>query len=256
MILFCSHATALEPQWQLGAGIGAVDLRLYPGSKESKIYVLPVPYFTYTSSILEISHGIRGLLPSNSDWYVDFSADFGLPVNSDDSSARAGMPDLDATLQIGPSLEYSITGSRTGAQEFRLELPLRTAISIDADQQGNEGWILEPRLVYEKRRIGRSGLYAKAKAGLRYATQDYHAYYYDVDPAYVTPQRSLFESEKGYSGLVIDLHATWRQNDVLFWGILRYQNLNHSAIENSPLVEDKDYYFMGIGITWILAASL
>ena len=255
IISFYSNALAQEKQWQLGAGVGALDFNLYPGSRQTKTYVLPLPYFTYRSEFLEIDRGIRGLFPSDSDWYIDVSADFGLPVDSDDSQVRKGMTNLDAILQIGPSLEYTIMGKRNTKNEFRLELPLRTAIAVDIDNQTNEGWILEPRLVYEKQRSGRSGLFAKARVGLRFATQSYHAYYYDVKSEFVTPQRSAFESDKGYSGLVMDFRAAWRQNDVLFWGILRYQNIDHTAFEDSPLVEDNNYYFMGFGITWILAAS-
>ena len=114
---------------------------------------------------------------------------------------------------------------------------------------------LTPRLVYEKRRVGRTGLSAKARLGIRYATQDYHAYYYDVTSAEATPQRSVFESTKGYSGYVANLSVAWREDDVLFWGLLRYQNLTNAVYENSPLVKDDDYYFIGVGVTWILASS-
>lgn len=251
----CTNVFAQKAQWELGAGVGALDLRLYPGSRQTKTYVLPLPYFMLRSKYLEIDRGIRGLLPSDSDWHLDISADFGLPVDSDDSRVRTGMPDLDAVIQLGPSAEYSILGKRNTQKEFRLELPLRTAIAFGDEHIGNEGWLIEPRLVYEHRRMTRYGLYAKARAGLRYATQDYHAYYYDVAPAFVTPERSLFESDKGYSGFVLDLRAAWRQGDVIFWGIARYQNLSGAVYVNSPLVEDKDYFFVGVGVAWVLAGS-
>lgn len=246
---------AQQPEWQLGAGVGAIDFRLYPGSRDSKTYVLPLPYFTYMSAILEFDRGLRGIIPSDSNWYLDFSADFAVPVKSTDSAARAGMPNLDAMIQIGPSLEYTIDGKRFSPQEFRLEIPWRSANAIDIDHQTNEGWILEPRLVYEKRRIGRSGLYVKSRVGLRYASREYHGYYYDVDTSYITPQRPQYQADQGYSGLVVDASATWRQDNVLYWGIIRYENLHHSVIEDSPLVEDNHYYFLGLGITWIIAAS-
>lgn len=252
---FCSSVFAQKTQWELGAGVSALDFQLYPGSRQTKTYVLPLPYFTLRSKYLEIDRGIRGLLPSDSDWYLDISADFGLPVDSDDSLARTDMSDLDAIIQLGPSLEYSLHGGRNQAKEFRLELPLRTAISLNSDHLSNEGWLLEPRLVYENRRTGRSGLFAKVRAGLRFATQDYHAYYYDVAPEFVTPQRSLFESEKGYSGFVLDLRASWRQDDIVFWGMVRHLNLNNAVFEDSPLVEDNKYYFVAIGVTWVLAGN-
>lgn len=254
-MLCYTSVSAQETRWELGAGVGALDFRLYPGSRQSKIYALPLPYFTLRSKYLEIDRGIRGLLPSNSDWYLDISADFGVPVDSEDSPVRTGMPNLDVIIQAGPSLQYSITGGYKQLREFRLELPLRTAISVDTDHLGNEGWIFEPRLVYEKRRDGRSGLFAKARAGFRFATQEYHAYYYDVTPEFVTPQRSLFESDKGYGGFVLDLRVSWRQDDIVLWGMVRYQNLINSVFENSPLVEDTNYYFVAAGISWVFAGN-
>ena len=256
LTVFCSNVFAIEEQWQLGGGIGVLDFRLYPGSRQTKTYVLPLPYFTYQSEYLEIDRGIRGIfsLDPDSDWYMDISADFGVPVDSKDSAVRAGMKNLDAIIQFGPSAKYTLRGHRSAERELRLEFPLRTAISVDIQNPRNEGWILEPRLVYEKRRAGNTGLYAKARLGLRYASQDYHSFYYDVTPSDVTPQRSAFETDKGYSGLLVDLRAAWRKDDILYWGIIRYQNLNNAVYENSPLVEDNDYYFIGVGITWILAA--
>ena len=256
--LMYSHFTlaaepAIKTEWELGASLAALDFRLYPGSRQTKTYVLPLPYFTLRSQYLEIDRGIRGLLPLGPDWHLDISADLGLPVDSDDSRVRAGMPDLDAIVQLGPSLEYSMLGGRHQPRELRLELPLRAAIALNLDKTGDEGWLFEPRLVYEMRRTGRSGLFAKVKAGVRYASADYHAYYYDVAPAFVTPQRAGFESDKGYSGFVLDVHASWRQDNILFWGIVRYQNLGGAVFEHSPLVEDKNYYLAVLGVSWIFA---
>ena len=254
-VFFCSITHAQKNLWELGGAAGAFDFRLYPGSSQSKSYLLPLPYFTFRSKYLEIDRGIRGILPAGSHWHLDLSADFGLPVDSSDSDVRAGMPNLDAVLQIGPSLEYSIIGEINSPRQFRLELPLRTAISIDKDNTANEGWLIEPRLVYELRRTGRTGLFAKVRAGIRYASQDYHAYYYNVDPQFVTPERDFFQSEKGYSGFVLDLRSAWREDDLIFWGLIRYQNLQGAEYENSPLVEDTSYYFIGLGVTWVFAGN-
>lgn len=242
-------------EWELGAGLSIINFRLYPGAGQSKTYVLPLPYFTLRSKYLEIDRGIRGFLPSHSDWYLDISADFALPVDSDASRLRAGMPDLDAIVQFGPSLQYSLFGARHLQREFRLELPLRAAIVLDAKTPGNEGWLFEPELVYEHRRQGRSGLAVKAGVGLRYATRDYYGYYYDVTPAYASVQRPAFTAEKGYGGFVLELSTSWRQADVIVWSIVRYQNLSGAIYEDSPLVEDKNYYFAMVGISWILSSS-
>ena len=243
-------------EWQLGAGIAAFNLNLYPGSTDTKNYVLPIPYFTLVSEKLEIDRGIRGFLFKSDDVVLDVSADFGIPVDSDDSSARIGMPDLDAVLQLGPSLEFLLTELRRDQIDVRFELPLRAAIASDLKHSSNEGWLMEPRFSIEKRRILKSGMAMKFTLGLKYATRDFHAYYYDVDPGFSTATRPAYASEKGYGGSFAKLRASWREGDWIWWTLLRYQNLNGAIFENSPLVEEKDYYLFGVGFAWIFAQNL
>lgn len=254
-LMFSNSLLAEETVWELGGGIGGLGFRLYPGSSQSNSYVLPLPYFTLRSKYFEIDRGIRGLVPSNSDWRIDISADFGLPVNSADSFVREGMPDLDPIIQIGPSLEYSFTGRPTSSPELRFEMPLRSAIAINSNGIDTVGWLTEPRLVYEQRRAGRSGIFYKVRAGLKYASTQQNAYYYAVSSDFVTAERALFEASNGYSGFVLDVRTAWREKDVIFWWLARYQNLTGAVFEDSPLVEDKNYFLMGVGITWLLMGS-
>jgi len=243
-------------EWQLGAGIAAFNFNLYPGSTDTKNYVLPIPYFTLVSEKLEIGRGIRGFLFKSDDVVLDVSADFGIPVDSDDSSVRIGMPDLDAVLQLGPSLEFLLTELRRDQIDVRFELPLRAAISSDMKHSSNEGWLMEPRFSIEKRRIFKSGLAMKFTLGLKYATRDFHAYYYDVDSSFSTATRPAYASEKGFGGSFAKLRASWREGDWIWWTLLRYQNLYGAVFENSPLVEEKDYYLFGVGFAWVFAQSL
>ncbi|MDH5386981.1 MAG: MipA/OmpV family protein [Gammaproteobacteria bacterium] len=253
---YCSASISKEIAWQLGAGIAEFNLNLYPGSTDTKNYILPIPYFTLVSEKLEIGRGIRGFLFKSDDVVLDLSADFGIPVDSDDSGVRIGMPDLDAVLQIGPSLEFLLTELRRDQIDVRFELPLRAAIASDIKHTSNEGWIMEPRFSIEKRRILKSGLAMKFTAGLKYATQDFHAYYYDVDPGFSTATRPAYASEKGYGGSFAKIRASWREGDWIWWTLLRYQNLNGAVFEDSPLVEQKDYYLIGVGFAWIFAQNL
>ena len=243
-------------EWQLGAGIAAFNFNLYPGSTDTKNYVLPIPYFTLVSEKLEIGRGIRGFLFKSDDVVLDVSADFGIPVDSDDSSVRIGMPDLDAVLQLGPSLEFLLTELRRDQIDVRFELPLRAAISSDMKHSSNEGWLMEPRFSIEKRRIFKSGLAMKFTLGLKYATRDFHAYYYDVDSSFSTATRPAYASEKGFGGSFAKLRASWREGDWIWWTLLRYQNLYGAVFENSPLVEEKDYYLFGVGFAWVFAQNL
>ncbi|MCK4704760.1 MAG: MipA/OmpV family protein, partial [Gammaproteobacteria bacterium] len=198
----------------------------------------------------------RGFLFKSDSVVLDISADFGIPVDSDDSSVRIGMPDLDAVLQLGPSLEFLLTELRRDKIDVRFELPLRAAIASDIKHTSNEGWIMEPRFSIEKRRMLKSGLAMKFTVGLKYLTQDFYAYYYDVDPGFSTTTRPAYASEKGYGGSFAKVRASWREGDWIWWTLLRYQNLNGAVFENSPLVEEKNYYLFGVGFAWVFAQNL
>lgn len=254
-IFYSTGVISKETEWQLGTGIALFNLNLYPGSADSKNYIFPIPYFTLVSEKLEIDRGIRGFLFKSERIVLDISADFGVPVESDDSTARFGMPDLNSVLQIGPSFEFLFTEPKRNKLDTRFELPLRATISSDIKHSNHEGWITEPRFSIEKRRIKKSGLAMKFTVGVKYAARGYHAYYYDVDPAFSTALRPAFRSNKGYGGSFAKIRASWRTGDWVWWTLLRYQNLNGAVFEESPLVEKKDYYLIGIGFAWVFAQN-
>ena len=156
---------------------------------------------------------------------IDLSADFGVPVNSQDSIARQGMPDLDLVIQIGPSVEITLAGGRFKPSHTRLEFPLRAAVATDFRSAQHVGWIFEPRLTYETRRPYKTGFAYLISGGLRFSTQELHKYYYDVKPEYATVTRPAYESAAGYSGLFVDYIANWRTDNLIYFAVLRYQNL-------------------------------
>jgi outer membrane protein len=255
--VYCTHSCYAEGiEWELGAGVAGFDIPLYVGSDQNKQYLFPVPYVKLKTDYLEIDEGVRGFLFSSPSMRIDISAGLGVPVRSQDSVARQGMPNLKTVLQLGPSLEITMSGSRSGLDELRLEFPVRGAIATDIKHNEGVGWIFEPRFTYEKRQVNKQGLAYSATIGLRYATSEYHAYYYDVDSVYATAQRPAFSSDKGYSGLITNFVVSWRDDDFLYWWVLRYRNLNNAVYENSPLVEVKDYYSFGVGVTWLFASSM
>ena len=231
------------------------NLNLYPGSSDTKNYLLPLPYFTLLAKKLEIDRGIRGFLFTSERVVLDISGDFGIPVDSDDSQVRVGMPDLDTVLQAGPSLEVLLADFRDDQVDLHFELPLRAVIATDIKHTTHEGWLLEPRFTVEKRRLNKAGLSMKFMLGLKYGTQDFHAYYYDVDPVFANASRPAYAAEKGYGGSFAKLSASWREGNWLWWTILWYQNLNGAVFADSPLVEQKDYYLLGVGFAWVFAQN-
>lgn len=245
-----------KAEWSLGLGLGAFDYLLYPGAVTNKRFILPVPYFTYRSPRFEIDRGFRSFLYDSREMVIDISADFGLPVDSEDTLARKGMPDLDLMLQLGPSLEFKLNDKNKSYVDARFEIPIRVAVVTDLPDVDNIGYLIEPRFSFDHRRSANAPVAHKTTIGIKFATQDFHAYYYDVEPQYATPVRPAYKSDAGFGGSFIKYRISYRSKDYIYWMFLRYQSLRGAEFEDSPLVLKNDYYFIGIGFSWIFANSL
>lgn len=255
-VLYAAGSQAQDMRWEAGVGLVGVNLPLYPGSSQNAGYLIPFPYLRLESEYLDIDQGLESKLFRSNKVRFSLSGGLGVPVNSAASTARAGMPDLDLVLQLGPSLDVIFDKRSQGAREFRLELPVRLAVATDFSSARSAGWLFEPRLVYESKRKQKAGWAYEYTAGLRFATDSYHGYYYNVDPQYATATRPEYRASGGYSGLFTDLIASWRKRSLIYFAWVRYQYLGGVQYEDSPLFEDDNYWFLGIGVNWIYAESL
>ena len=254
-LIMSGSVCADKSQWELGIGLAALDIPFYPGSSQSKTYFVPVPHVLYRSENIEVDNGLQATFLKTQKVRIDISADFGVPVNSEDSTVRQGMPDIDLVIQIGPSVEITLAGGRFKPSHTRLEFPVRAALSTDFSSAQHVGWIFEPRLSYETRRPEKTGFAYLLSGGLRFATEKYHDYYYGVDPAFATSNRPAFDAGQGYGGLFIDAIANWRTDNLIYFAFVRYLNLSGASFENSPLVEQNNYFFVGAGLTWVFARN-
>jgi len=245
-----------ETQWAMGIGLGVFNYNYYPGAEERNQFILPAPYFTYRSPKFEVDRGIKSFLYNGEVIVIDLSADFGLPVNSDDTIARKGMPDLDFVLQFGPSIEFLLNGRNKNYFDVRFEIPVRVAFTAEIGDVKNIGYLLETRFTLNHQRSSRSGLSHKATLGFKFATQDFNAYYYDVAAQYATPDRPEYESDAGFGGSFVNYRLSYHTGDFVYWTFVRYQSLRGAEFQNSPLVLQNDYYFLGIGFAWVFASSL
>ena len=251
-----AESTADETEWAMGVGLGVFDYHLYPGAKETNRLILPVPYFTFRSPKLEVDSGIKTFLYNSKTLVLDISADFGLPVDSDDTRARQSMPDLDFTLQLGPSVELLLNDKNVNYFDTRFEVPVRVAFASDFSDIEQIGYLLEPRFTFNHRRSTKTGLSHKATVGVKFATQDYHAYYYDVAAEFSNALRPEYKSEAGYGGSFAKYRLTYKTSNFVYWTFIRYQSLRGAVFEDSPLVLQKDYFFVGLGFSWIFASSI
>ena len=118
------------PLWEAGAGVAAISFPDYRGSVRHRSYLLPVPVFSYRGEIFQVDREkIRGLLFKSARTELDISINGSVPIRSNGNPIRDGMPDLDPTLEIGPSLNVTLT--ETGRSKLALRLPLRAVIASD-----------------------------------------------------------------------------------------------------------------------------
>ncbi len=255
-LLLATQATRAEhqPLWELGAGISYLDLPDYRGSDERTTYIFPYPYFVYRGDRLQVGDGrIRGLLVERSIWQVDISINGTVPVNSSTNSARQGMPDLDASFEVGPSITISAVTDDLDRDVVRINLPVRYAAATNPslDVQG-VGWVFNPHVDYILR--GRNdGKFWRLtlSAGPIFATADYHDYYYGVEPQFATATRPEYAGKAGYSGTRLLASGFHQLTDSLFiGGFLRYDQLSEAAFEESPLMRREQSLMAGLALTW------
>ncbi len=257
IVLPTAHGQPL-PRWELGIAIGGLNLPYYRGSDIYRNYVTPFPYITYRGERLNIDRsGIQGHLFQSDRIKLDLSLAAGIPVSSDGDSPRAGMPDLDPTVELGPSLELNLWQLSHKRQSLWLKLPLRSAHSIGGDGIfKHRGWTFSPFLEYTAKSAIHDDWKGSLSVGPLYADRDYHNYFYEVMPAYVTTARSEYHASSGYSGARTTLSFRKSITKKLRLGLFaRFDTLKNTTFENSPLVSTKHYRALGFALIWMFSQS-
>ncbi len=252
-----SYAEEL-PLWEAGFGFTGLSLPDYRGSSEQRVYVLPLPYLVYRGEILRMDRkGLYGILFESERVRFNLSADGGVPVSSDKNSARKGMPNLDPTLQIGPSLEICISRRCDSDWIVQFRVPIRAVFASDFSYLSNIGFVMNPQLNFDFNNTGSDRRWSFGVAfGPLYATRQFHEYYYEVDPQYAVPgSRPAYYARGGYSGSLITLAASKRFDTIWFGAFARYDNLSGAVFSDSPLVKTKHSFMAGFGIAWVFGQS-
>lgn len=251
------HAAAAEkPLWELGAGISALSLPDYRGSDQSSLYAIPFPYLVYRGEFLKADrHGIRGTFFGSDRIELDLSLGASLPVNSDDNRARQGMPDLQPTVELGPSLDFNLWRTPDRRTRLDLRLPVRTAVTVKEGMR-DIGWVFSPRLNLDITDVaGIPGWNMGLLAGPMVGSERNHAYFYSVAPQYATASRPAFDAKGGYAGSQFMMTMSKRYPKYWLGAFVRWDSLKGAVFADSPLVKREDYFAAGVGIAWILGES-
>jgi outer membrane scaffolding protein for murein synthesis (MipA/OmpV family) len=159
------------------------------------------------------------------------------------------MPNLAPTFEIGPKL--GLTLARGSDWKLDLRLPLRAVFGVQGGVQ-SRGLTFSPVLNLDARMQGWNvGL----QGGPLAASRTYHAYYYNVDPAYATAQRPAYRADSGLAGWNATLSASRRLGDWWLAGFVRRDSLSGATFADSPLVTQRSQFIFGVAASWIFKVS-
>ncbi|MDQ6988766.1 MAG: MipA/OmpV family protein [Mariprofundaceae bacterium] len=252
--MFEHRAFAAEnlPLWELGLGGGGITLPQYMGSDESYSIPFVFPYIIYRGERWQVGQGgIQGKLFDNNQISFEMSMSVGLPVRSD-NQARAGMPDLLLTGEVGGKLNWYLHDSSSTGLIARF--PMRAVVNINAEYIG---WVADPVLSYRYYMPVEHGNFRTyIDLGLQYNSALYHDTYYGVDAIYATPDRAAYTAKQGLHSVFskVWLRYPYNKKTELF-ATLQARSLASGIVSDSPLVRDNTYKTLTLGAIWLFATS-
>ncbi len=262
LILICAGITpgpALGkqlPLWEAGLGGTALLMPDYRGSDEYRWYLLPFPFLTYRGDILKIDREqISGLLFKTNRLQLEMSFNGAVPVDSSKNKARQGMPNLDPTFEIGPSLQVMLAEDKNAEYKITLTFPIRAVFSTDFYGLKPAGWDFSPRFNIDQYNIGGKGWDFGLSIGPIFGDATYHNYYYQVDQAFATPDRPAYSAQAGYGGIQCALSLSKQFKKVLIGGFLRAESLQGAVFSDSPLVKTNTSFLAGLYFYWTFMKS-
>ncbi|MDP2008507.1 MAG: MipA/OmpV family protein [Rubrivivax sp.] len=245
-----AEAQAQAPLWELGLGAAALQVPHYRGSAQSHRWLLPTPYVVLRGEVFRADReGTRAVLFETARSHLDLSFDASPPTRSSDNRARDGMPDLAATVEVGP--KFNLVLGRGDGWKLDLRLPLRAAFAIDGGLQPL-GWTFAPVLHLDTRwqgwNLGLTG--GPLSAGRRF-----HAHFYDVTPAQATDTRPAYSASGGTAGWGLSLGASRRVGPWWVAGFVRHDDLAGARLRASPLVTQTRQFTLGLALSRVLWVS-
>lgn len=262
MILVLLAAAALparaaeRPLWELAVGAGVISLPYYRGAASNRTLPVPYVYPVYRGDFLKVDEeGVRGLFFESERVKLDISADGTVPGADEDVEGREGMPSLDPTVQVGPSLTVDLWRRAPHAQQVILTLPLRGVFTLDVSPE-YIGLAASPKVTYYRDasfagRQWRMG----ATGGIELGSTKLHDYFYTVEPAFETPGRPAFNADGGYAGTRFTLSVQSRRGNNWIGAFLRYDNISGAVFDDSPLARRSGNLSAGIVVGWFVARS-
>ena len=254
--LSVAAAEPAKPLFELGVAGGAGYVQDYPAADQNHGQFLALPFFAYRGKFLRSDEKglLRGRFIRTRSVELDVSISGSFAIDSDDNDARRGLPDLNYLGEVGPRLQITVARAARDAK-IDLELPLRAVFSTDLSDLQYRGVTFSPGLAYQNERFFGP---TQIKLGIAaiFATEELMAYFYEVEPRFVTPTRPAFAADAGYLGTQVEMLAS-RQLFSRVRGFLAGRITSHHGATNdgSPLFRDRTTASIGAGLVISLYQS-
>ena len=249
------HAGSL-PRWELGAGLGVLNISDYRGADTRSTYVLPAPYFVYRGSILQADRsGVRAALFRRERLAINLSLNVALAADTKHNPTRQGMSRLRPTVELGPTANFRLWQSASDHSMLELRLPLRAGLTVESSPQ-HIGWLFSPNLHLRTSDPAHwGGWKLGVQGGPLYGSRDYNSYFYSVKPEEERTGRPAYAAGSGYAGT--QLTATVSKRFPRYWvgAFLRYDNLAGAIFKDSPLVQRRNALAAGVALAWVFGVS-
>ncbi|HEU0201964.1 MAG TPA: MipA/OmpV family protein [Burkholderiaceae bacterium] len=245
------------PLWELGGGVAGAWLPDYRGSDEARGYVLPFPYFVYRGEFLRADReGVRAKFFEFERVELDVSLGGTVPVNSTSNRARAGMPDLRPTLEVGPVLIVHLARDADGINKLDFRAPIRRAITWKDGSLRDVGTLFFPNINLDRRVfMGGQRWNFGVVAGAYFGDRRYHDYFYGVAPEFATSTRPAYVARSGFAGWQGIVALSARIGRAWVGGFAKGDSLRGAVFEDSPLVRKRENFSAGLGVSYVFAES-
>jgi outer membrane protein len=193
---------------------------------------------------------VSGMLFTSERVKLDMGLSGSAPAASKGLKAREGMPDLAASVEVGPQLDVVL--SEGNGHRFEFILPVRRAVAVDRSGLRGIGWVTNPTLNLVVKNVGPGGGWEVGiSGGPLWADAGLHDYYYGVSPDLAMADRPAYQAHGGYSGSVLTLSATKRFPRFWTGMFVRANLLQGVAFGGSPLLKERVGWLAGLVISWV-----
>jgi len=251
-------ANSESPKWEVGIAGAAAWTPHYPAADEGGRRIGAIPYLIYRSRRLRVGEGglLSGDILETDRVDITVSIRGSLPARSKDNEARAGMPDLDALVEMGPQVVIFLA-KRPELDSIALKLPVRIVASSDLSNLKYRGIVFQPRLSYERETLFRSqDLSATVSLGPIFATERLMDYFYEVPPLYATPVRPAYDARAGYIGSALGFGLSYRLSKHLRFSVgAEFDYYGGATNDDSPLYRSDTGIKAGAGLVWKIWSS-